>query len=137
MVDNLSQMTPILAYVVDKAETQAADASVLSFTPPLAKGMYEVMIVCNVSSATAGIIGFQISYKDSNGKTVTNQPISLTQGGTAAPALTFTTSAISQYFADVVIEVDNSQTAIIINWVGGGTTVALVSISLQRMLPIV
>lgn len=116
-----------------KTETGTADANVLTLTPPAQAGTYNIRYVVDVSAATAAVVGGTISYKDANGSTVTNQPFSLYQLNTAAPALTFTTSAASNYSGVFQINTDNSATAIVLKWVGGGTcTTCKVTASIER-----
>lgn len=116
-----------------KAETGTADASVLSVTPAATIGTYRVSIAASVSTATSGVIGFTLSYTDSNGTAQANVAISIFQLGTALPALTFTTSAASEYYGDIYIDINNAQAAILVKWVGGGTTAAKVSAIVERM----
>lgn len=116
--------TTIRVSTLQKAETQAADASVATLTPPPTAGLYRVCYYADVSAATSATIGFTLTYRDSNANNVTAQALPLTQGGTAAPALTFTTSAISNYGGCLQISINNAQAAITLAWVGGGTSAA-------------
>jgi hypothetical protein len=123
-----------LARISQKPETGAADAALLSYTPPAATvGTYDVCTVASVSSATSGVVGFTVSWTDSNGNAQSNIAMALTQLGTAAPALTFTTSAASNYSMCQEIDINNAAAAIVVKWVGGGTTAAKVSATISRL----
>lgn len=115
-----------------KSETGSADSSVLAVTPASAVGTYRVCYTASVSSATSGVIGFTLSWTDSNGNAQSNIALSLFQGGTAAPALTFTTSAAGDYGNCFVFDVNSGAAAITLKWVGGGTTAAKVSAAIER-----
>lgn len=123
----------ISGFTSQKAETAAADANVLTVTPPAAAGTYRVSVAISVSSATNGVISWTLTYKDSNGNAQSNIQQQIFQMGTAAPNVTFTTSAAGNYYGSVLIDVDNSQTAIVVAWVGGGTTAAKISASIERL----
>lgn len=123
----------ILGFTSQKAETGSADANVLTVTPPAAAGTYRVSVVVSVSSATSGVISWTLTYKDSNANTQTAVAQQIFQQGTAAPNTTFTTSAAGNYYGNVLIDVDNSATAIVVKWVGGGTTAAKMTASIQRL----
>ena len=117
-----------------KAETGAADANVLTATPIAAAGTYRACFTASVSSATAGVIGWTLSFTDSNGNAQANIAQSLFQGGTAAPALTFTTSAAGNYQSCSQFDINNAAASIIVKWVGGGTTAAKVSATVERLI---
>jgi hypothetical protein len=117
-----------------KPETGAADANVLTVTPAASVGNFRVCFTASVSSATAGVIGWTLSWTDSNGNAQSNIAESLFQQGTAAPALTFTTSAASNYQSCSEIDVNNAAAAIVVKWVGGGTTAAKVSATIERLI---
>lgn len=116
-----------------KAETGTADANVLTVTPAATVGTYRVSITASVSTATSGVIGFTLSYTDSNGNAQSNVAMSLFQLGAAAPALTFTTSAASEYYGVANIDTNAAAASIIVKWIGGGTTAAKVSAIVERM----
>jgi hypothetical protein len=122
-----------VARTLQKAETGTADASVLSYTPQAVAGTYDVCVVASVSSATSGVIGFTLGWTDSNGNAQTAVAMSLTALGTAAPALTFTTSAANNYSTCQEIDINNAAAAILVKWVGGGTTAAKVSATISRL----
>jgi hypothetical protein len=115
-----------------KAETGTADGSLISLTPAATAATYEFCYDASVSSATSGVIGFTVSYKNSNSVSQVNQAVPLSQLGVASPALTFTTSAAGEYAGCYMFDVDNSATAIAGKWVGGGTTAAKVSALIRR-----
>jgi len=117
-----------------KAETGTADANVLTFTPPATVGTYRACVTVSVSSATAGVIGWTLSFTDSNGNAQSNIAQTLVQQGTAAPALTFTTSAAGNYQSCSTFDVNNAAANIVIKWVGGGTTAAKVSATVERII---
>lgn len=123
-----------VASTLQKAETAAADANVLTFTPPATAAVYRVCFTAGVSAATAGVIGWTVSYTDSNGNAQSNIAQSLFQTGVAAPALTFTTSAAADYESCHVIDINNAAANIVVKWVGGGTTTAKVSASIERVI---
>lgn len=116
-----------------KAETGTADANVLTVTPAATVGTYRVSVAASVSTATSGVIGFTLSYTDSNGNAQSNVGMSLFQLGAAAPALTFTTSAASEYYGVANIDTNAAAASIIVKWIGGGTTAAKVSAIVERM----
>lgn len=124
-------LTPGLT--AQKTETGSADASVLSLTPVAAAGTYRACLNASVSSATSGIIAWTLSYKNSNSVAQTNDTMPLFQQGTAAPNTTFTTSAAGEYQGCWQFDIDNSATAIVVKWVGGGTTAAKVSATIERL----
>lgn len=106
-----------------KAET-AADTSLLSCTPISAAGRYRVRFTMSLSAASAATIGWTITYTDSNGNAQTPTNLSLYQQGTAAPALTFTTSAAGNYYGFIDIDVNNAGTAIVVKTTFSGTSFA-------------
>jgi hypothetical protein len=126
-------VVPIFGSTLQKAETGTADANVLTYTPPATAGSYRINVSADVSSATSGVIGFTLSYTDSNGNALTNVAISIFQTAAAAPALTFTTSVVSRYYGTVVININNAAAGIIVKWVGGGTTAAKVSALIEQV----
>lgn len=121
------------AVTFQKNETTTADATFLVFTPPATAGNYRVCYGASVSAATAGVIGFTLSWTDSNGNAQANIALPLFQAGTAAPALTFTTSAISNYNACYNVDTNAGAAAITLKWVGGGVTTAKATGSLERL----
>lgn len=122
----------IIGATSQKAETQAADANVLTVTPPAAVGTYRVSVPISVTSATAGVISYTVSWTDSSGNAQANVAGPLFQYGTAAPNTTFTTSAAGNYKGDMLIDVNAAAANIVVKWVGGGTSVAKVSAVIER-----
>lgn len=127
-------VTPILGVTSQKSETATADANVLTVTPASAAGTYRISVVISVSAATSGVIGWTATYTDSNGNAQTPTELELFQNGTAAPALTFTTSAAGNYHGSADIDVNNAGTNIVIKWIGGGTTTAKMSATVERII---
>jgi len=117
-----------------KSETTSADANVLTVTPPPVVGTYRACVSVSVSAATSGVIGWTLSWTDSNGNAQSNIAEPLFQSGTAAPALTFTTSAASEYDACHTFDINNAAANIVVKWVGGGTTTAKMSASIERII---
>jgi hypothetical protein len=116
-----------------KAETGSADTNVLTVTPASATGTYRACFVASVASATSGVIGWTLTYTDSEGNAQSSVAQSLFQNGTAAPALTFTTSAAGNYHHCAEIDVNSAGSNIVVKWVGGGTTAAKVSATIERL----
>lgn len=125
---------PLVAQILQKAETGSADANVLTFTPPAAAGTYRACMSINVASATSGVIGWTLSWTDSNGSSQSAIPISLFQQGVAAPALTFTVSSEVNFYSCWQFDVNNAAASIVFKWVGGGTTAAKVSATIERII---
>lgn len=132
-IATISNLAPILGATSQKSETTTADANVLTVTPPAAVGTYRLSIDISVSAATSGVIGWTATWTDANGNAQTPTELELFQNGTAAPALTFTTSAAGNYHSTVVIDVNNAGTNIVIKWIGGGTTTAKMSAVVERL----
>lgn len=126
-------VVPVYGATSQKSETASADTNVLTFTPPAAAGTYRACFTASVSSATSGVIGWTLSWTDSNGNAQSNIAQSLFQQGTAAPALTFTVNAAGNYQSCSQIDVNNAAANIVVKWVGGGTTAAKVSATIERM----
>jgi hypothetical protein len=127
----------VVAMTLRKAETAAADASVLLMTAPGIAGLYRITISCETAAATsAGVIGFTLKYPDANGNNLTaNNAIALFQMNAAAPALTFTATGVTRYYGSWLMDV-GTQTGvnIVIGWVGGGTTtVGIVSVIIEQL----
>jgi hypothetical protein len=117
-----------------KAETTTADANVLTCAPAAVAGTYRISVVVSVSAATSGIIGWTATWTDSNAAAQTPVELELFQNATAAPALTFTTSAAGNYHGSALIDVNNAGTSIVIKWIGGGTTTAKMSAMVERVI---
>jgi hypothetical protein len=121
------------AATAQKAETASADANVLTYTPPAAAGSYRVNVAISVTSATAGVISYTVSWTDSSGNAQANIAGPLFQLGTAAPNTTFTTSAAGDYSGSMNIDINNAAASIIVKWVGGGTSVAKMSAVIEQI----
>lgn len=127
-------VSSIVAATSQKSET-AADATVVTFTPPASAGSYKVRFVMSVSAASAATLGWSATWTDSNGNAQTPTNLALFQSGTAAPALTFTTSAAGTYYAEAQIDTDNSGTPINVQLTFSGTSfAALVSATIERVI---
>jgi hypothetical protein len=117
-----------------KAES-AADANVLTFTPPAVAGTYRLRFVLSISAAASAVVGWTATWTDSNGSARTPANLSLFLEGTAAPALTFTTSAVGNYYGDATIDINNSATAIVIKFtLASGTITAKASATIERLI---
>src|SRR5581483_8715919 len=123
----------ILGLTSQKAETGSADANVLTVTPAAAVGNYRVCTAISVASATSGVISWTLSWTDSNGNAQSNIAQQIFQMGTAAPNTTFTTSAAGNYYGCAMIDVNNGAANIVVKWVGGGTTSAKMTASVERL----
>jgi hypothetical protein len=124
---------PVYGATSQKAETTTADANVLTYTPPATAGTYRVNVNISVSSATAGVIAWTLSWTDSNGNAQANIAMPLFQHGTAAPNTTFTTSVAGNYTGTSTIDINNAAASIIVKWVGGGTSAAKISAVIEQL----
>jgi hypothetical protein len=115
--------------------TETGAATVLTCTPPGIAGSYRLRVVISVSAANAATIGWTATWTDSKGNAQTPASLSLFQSGTAAPALTFTTSAAGDYYGDAQIDVDSSGANIVLKITFSGTSfTAKVSASVERII---
>lgn len=114
-------LTSIRAFTSQRAET-GVDANVITLTPPATAGTYRLNFVLSVSAANAATLGWTATWKDSNGNAAAPTNLSLFQNGTAASALTFTTSAAGTYQGSAVIDIDSSATNIVIKLTFTGTS---------------
>jgi len=130
----LTNKTVNFGATLQKPETQAADANVLTVTPLANAGLYRACVSISVSSATSGVIAWTLSWTDSNGNAQSNVAQDLFQDGTAAPATTFTTNAAGNYHFCRELDVNNAAANIVVKWVGGGTSAAKMSASLERLI---
>lgn len=125
-------VSSISAITSQKTES-AADATLLTFTPPAVAGSYRVRFVLSISAANAAVVGWAITYHDSNGTAQAPTNLSLLQLGTALPALTFTTSTTNVYSGEVNIDIDNSATNIVVKFtLGSGTITAKATATIER-----
>ncbi len=125
----------LLSYAAtsQKAES-AADANVLTFTPPNALASYRLRFVMSVSAANAATLGWTATWKDSNGNAQAPANLALFQAGAAPSALTFTTSVAGDYYGQIDIDV-NSATNIVIQLTFTGTSFAAkVSATIERII---
>jgi hypothetical protein len=106
-----------------KAES-AADASVLSVTPAAAVGTYCATFTMSVSAATAAVLGWTMTYTDSNGNAQTPTNLTLYQAGTAVPALTFTAAGAGNYYGTNCYDVNTAGTAMVVKLTFTGTSFA-------------
>jgi len=112
-----------------------ADTNVLTVTPPANAGSYRIRFVMSVSAASAATLGWTATWTDSNGNAQTPTNLALTQSGTAAPALTFTTSAAGNYYGYADIDVNNAGTNIVVKLTFSGTSfTAKVSATVERVI---
>jgi hypothetical protein len=126
-------LTGVVGKTSQKAETGSADASVLSVTPVVLAGTYRANVAISVTSGTSCVVGWTATWHDPYGAAQTPAELTLFQNGTATPALTYTVSAAGDYHGDAIIDVDNSGTAIIIKWIGGGTCAAKMTAVLEKI----
>lgn len=134
--DANSQAIGVVAKTSQKNETTTPDSLVVSATPSSVASTYRACVVISVSAATSGVISWTLSWTDSNGAAQANIAQNLVQtqpSGTAAPAQSFTTSAASNYNGCTVFDVNNAGATIIVKWVGGGTTTAKMSATIERI----
>lgn len=124
----------IVAATSQKSES-AADPSVLSFTPPAVAGTYRVRFVLSVSAASAAVLGWTITYKDSNGNAQAPTNVNLANLGAAGGALTYTTSSPGNYNGALDIDIDASMTPIVVQFtLTAGSITALVSSTIERVI---
>jgi len=116
-----------------RSET-GVDNNVLTFSPPATAGSYRIRFVMSVSAANAATLGWTATWTDSNGNAQTPTNLALFQSGTAAPALTFTTSSAGNYYADANIDIDTSAANIVVKLTFTGTSFAAkVSANIERL----
>ena len=125
---------PIYAATKVKAETTTADASVMTYTPPAAAGVYRLSYAVDVTSATAGVVSLTVSYTNSSGAAQSNIALPLVQQA-ALPVINsvFTTSVAGVYTGTFTLSVNNAAAAILVKWVGGGTIAANVSCVVEQL----
>jgi hypothetical protein len=124
----------ILAATSQKSES-AADPSLLSFTPPAVAGTYRVRFVLSVSAASSAVLGWTITYTDSNSNAQTPTNVALNNLGAAPAALTYTTSLAGNYNGAVDIDIDNSATPIVVKFtLTAGTITAKASATIERII---
>jgi hypothetical protein len=122
------------ASTLQKSETGAADANVLTYTPPASAGCYLLSMSLDVSASTAGICGWTATWTDSNGHAQAPTNIIMFASGILAGGLTLTVAANGQYFGSCPISIDNSATNIVIKFTyTSGTLAALITATIQRL----
>src|SRR5215470_9708530 len=133
-VATAGQGAVVVVGATNQRSESAADANVLTFTPPAAAGLYEIGVNVSVSAAASAVLGWTATWTDSNGNAQTPTNLALSQistggaSGAAAPALTFTTSAASNYSGNFQIDVGSGAVPIVIKFtLTGGTVTAKVS----------
>jgi hypothetical protein len=127
-------LVPIPCITSQKSET-AADTNVLTCAIAGAVGSYRVSFVMSVSAANAATLGWTATWTDSNGNAQAPTNLPLFQIGTAAPALTFTTSAAGDYYGDTQVDVNTAGTSIVIELTFSGTSfTANVSAWVERII---
>lgn len=114
----------------------AADANVLTCTPPSVAGTYSLILNISVSAANTATLGWTATWKDSNGtsQAPTNLPICISSAGTCA-ATTGATSSTITASGDYSIDIDNSATNIVVKLTFSGTSfTAKVTAVIQRLI---
>jgi hypothetical protein len=114
----------IYGLTLQKSETGAADNNVLIYTPPATAGTYRASMSLDVSASTAGICGWTITYKDSNGNAQAPVNIIMFASGVLAGGLTLTVAANGHYFGYMDFDIDNSATNIVIKFTYTSGTLA-------------
>src|SRR5579859_2934812 len=115
-----------------KAES-AADTNVLTVTTPAA-GTYRLSFVMSVSAANAAVLGWTATWTDSTGTANAPTNLALFQNGAAAPALTFTTSAVGTYSGSVNIDVNGAANVVVKLTFTGTSFTAKCSAALERII---
>ncbi|HEV2400854.1 MAG TPA: hypothetical protein VGS27_28225 [Candidatus Sulfotelmatobacter sp.] len=127
-------ITYIRGVTSQKSET-GADSSVLTVTPNAVAGTYRIQFVMSVSAASAATLGWSASWTDSNGNAQAPTNLALFQSGTAAPALTFTTSTTGTYFGYADVDVNNASAPIVVKLTFSGTSfTAKVTATVERLI---
>jgi hypothetical protein len=113
----------------------ATDANVLTLTPNANAGSYRLRFVLSVSAANAAVFGWTATWTDSNGNAQTPTNLTLTQAGSALPALTFTASAAGNYYGQADIDINNAAANIVIKFtLTGGTITAKATATIERVI---
>lgn len=114
-------VSTVMAVTSQKSES-ALDTNVLTFTPPAATGTYRLSVVLSLSAASAAVLGWTATWKDSNAAAQSPTNLSFSQDGTALPALTFTAAGAGNYYGSAIIDTDASATNIVIKLTFTGTS---------------
>jgi hypothetical protein len=107
---------------IQKVETTAADANVLTLTPPTVASSWFIIVSCTTTTGTSTTCAFQISYTDAQGSASGNVQIAIARDTSAATLTTAAsaTAASARFGGSLPIDVDNSGGNIVVKWVGGG-----------------
>jgi hypothetical protein len=76
----------------------------------------------SVSAASSATLGWTATWTDSNGHAQAPTNLSLFTSGTAAPALTVTAAANGAYYGEVIADINNAGTAIVVKLTFSGTS---------------
>lgn len=134
-ITTAGQGVAIVQCVTSQKTESAADTNVLTCTPASAAGSYRIRFTMSVSAANAAVLGWTVTYTDSNGNAQTPTNLALTQQGAAAPALTFTTSVAGNYYSEAQVDVNNAGTNIVVKTTFSGTSfTAKVSATIERII---
>jgi len=131
----VGNVIPLMCVTSQKTES-AADANVLTCTPPATAGSYRLRIASSISAASAATLGWTATWTDSNGNaaTPTNLPVCLASTGACA-ATTGALSAVDRFSGEFQIDVNNAATAIGIKLKFSGTSfTAKVSATVERII---
>ena len=127
-------VVPVYGITSQKSET-AADTNVLTVTPPAAVGLYRISFSMAVSAQNTATLGWTATWTDSNAHAQSPTNLSLFTAGTAAPALTVTGATNGVYYGSIIIDTDNSATAIVVKLTFSGTSfTAKVSATVERIV---
>jgi hypothetical protein len=127
------QLPIVVAQTLQKPETTAADAALLTFTPPAGTGTYRMTYIATLTSATSGVVSFTMTWTDASGTVHTDVALILSHAQVATTATTFTVSAADYFRGQQQFDIDNSGTAITIKWVGGGTSAGFATAILEQL----
>lgn len=128
-------VVPIYAATSQKTES-AADANVLTYTPPAAAGTYRLLLTGSISAASAATLGWTATWTDSNGNAAapTNLPVCLASTGVCG-ATTGALSAVDRFSGSFPIDINNSATNIVIKLTFSGTSfTAKVSATVEELI---
>ena len=126
---------PVIFGSTSQKSESAADANVLTANlGAFGVGSWRVRFVMSVSAASAATLGWTITYTDSNSNAQTPTNLALFQMGTAAPALTFTTSAAGNYYGYADIDVSSSSTLVVKLTFSGTSFTAKVTATAEKLI---
>lgn len=134
LIDDSLTVGGVKCSTSQKAES-GADSNVITCTPLSAAGSYRIRFVMSVSAANTATLGWTATWTDSSGNAQTPTNLALFQSGTAAPALTFTTSAAGNYYGYADIDTNAAGANIVIKLTFSGTSfTAKVSATVERVI---